>query len=101
WLCNKREGTFTSIDADREACNRAVAALSDRADVYFGDSITLFRHEDLYQALAYCDLLYLDSMDYSAGSEINSIMHQVGELGAAWPLLPSGCLIASDDCFWE
>jgi len=28
-------------------------------------------------------------------------MHQVGELGAIWNRLPSGCLVASDDCITE
>lgn len=47
-----------------------------------------------------CALLYLDSMDlYGAPHEMaQSALHHAGELAACYSRLPSGCLIAVDDC---
>jgi len=42
------------------------------------------------------DLLYLDSYDLVEG--IESPTHHLAELTAVYPRLPSGCLIAVDDC---
>ena len=42
------------------------------------------------------DLLYLDSYDLT--DDYRAALHQIGELAAIYERLPSGCLIAVDDC---
>jgi hypothetical protein len=45
------------------------------------------------------DFLYLDSYDLTDG--IESPTHHLAELTSVYPRLPSGCLIAVDDCLNE
>lgn len=45
------------------------------------------------------DLLYLDSYDLTDG--IESPLHHLAELASIYAALPSGCLIAIDDCIDE
>jgi len=45
------------------------------------------------------DFLYLDSYDLT--ETIDSPTHHLAELASVYPRLPSGCLIAVDDCVSE
>lgn len=60
-----------------------------------GDSINYLYYE---LAVSRCNLLYLDSYDYLPGYEALSELHHAGELAVVYERLPSGCLIAIDDC---
>lgn len=62
-----------------------------------GDSITKLAAQTS-KTLSKVGLLYLDSMDFEWGRGEVSAQHHLGELLAVWDSLPSGCLIAVDDC---
>jgi hypothetical protein len=95
FIVKETSGQLTSIDIDREA----VASAQDRfpeANVVESDSITALRN---LSSIGDADLVYLDSMDYSAGNEQASALHHAAELCSVYDNLKSGCLIAIDDCF--
>lgn len=66
-----------------------------RVQITLGDSIDYLINE---KAIERCNLLYLDSYDYLLGKESLSELHHAGELAVCYERLPSGCLIAIDDC---
>ncbi len=84
-----------SVDSDIGAC--AVARRQVRATrVVCDDSIHFLGSIQLFARSA--DLLYLDSFDWSHHRQAESCLHHAGELATVWNELPSGCLIAVDDC---
>lgn len=95
WIVRVKNGTALSVDIDPDACKLA-AKLCPDVQVYIDDSITFLRGE----LPPKIDLLYLDAFNYDQGSgrELSSMMHHAAELASAWDKLPSGCLIAVDDC---
>jgi predicted O-methyltransferase YrrM len=102
WMIRKVGGYLISIDKDIKACKIAESSLGptypkDPIEVVCADSIrylaSIGREHNI-------DLLYLDSFDY-APPYFDSELHHVGELAAIWSRLPSGCLIAVDDCLGD
>jgi hypothetical protein len=93
WIAKKTGGLAISTDIDLDYC-RTAARLCPNVRVNQGDSVAFLRG----YLPAGIDLLYLDAFDYSEGQEISSMMHHAAELAAVWDQLPSGCLIAIDDC---
>jgi hypothetical protein len=95
WLAQQTGGKVSTCDINRSNCNTA-AFLAPDAVVYNMDSITFLRG---YYAAESIDLLYLDSYDLT--DDYRAALHQIGELAAIYERLPSGCLIAVDDCVTE
>lgn len=93
WIARETRGIAVSIDIEPSASDTVRRACPHTRAITM-DSIPALRGF----LPSPIDLLYLDSYDYSPGLAIESIFHQIGELGAAWSKLPEGCLIASDDC---
>lgn len=92
WFMTHVGGAAISIDNDPAACSTA-QRVCPHVRVINQDSVIALRNY-----LPPIDLLFLDSYDYSPGEEINAPLHQIAELGSIWSRLPSGALIASDDC---
>lgn len=92
WMISEHGGSLTSIDLDPKACETAMQ-LAPNASALCGDSLDLLPK---LQTLHAADFLYLDSYDWDGS--MNSPIHHRKELGLAWDVIPSGCLIAVDDC---
>jgi hypothetical protein len=87
-------GDVYSVDIDPAAC--AVAQrLAPLANVTCGDSVGYLTN---FSRAQYIDLLYLDSYDYLPGLDA-AAQHHLRELKSIWDRLPSGCIVAVDDCF--
>jgi hypothetical protein len=67
-----------------------------RAEIVQCDSVVGLRTTDNADKI---DLLYLDSYDLT--DTIDSPLHHLAELASIYAALPSGCLIAIDDCIDE
>lgn len=93
WIVAKTGGTAISTDINFYNCEVA-AKTCPNVRVNCGDSVAFLRG----YLPANINLLYLDAFDYAPGAELSSMMHHAAELAAAWDQLPSGCLIAVDDC---
>lgn len=95
WMIEHLGGTAISLDISPASVKYA-RSTSPRVDVREIDSVvglrTIVRTLEL-------DLLYLDSYDLTDG--IESPTHHLAELTSIYPRLPSGCLIAVDDCVDE
>lgn len=83
-----------SVDINEKHCEIA-RKLCPKVDVMCWDSIYYLAGNS---AVERCNLLYLDSRDYTKGNESFSELHHAGELTVTYERLPSGCLIAIDDC---
>jgi SAM-dependent methyltransferase len=92
WIVERTGGSLISFDINPKAVAyaRSVAPL---AEVRCIDSVQGLRQLENLEQL---DFLYLDSFDLTAG--IESPTHHLAELASVYPRLPSGCLIAVDDC---
>ena len=97
WLIEKLGGECHSIDINPEVSEFAKKH-TKFAKIINKDSILALRNSTLASV---CDLLYLDSYDWSEQSKIESPLHHIGELAATWGRLPSGCIVAVDDCHSE
>jgi len=95
WLARQTGGKVSTCDVNKSNCNTA-AFLAPDAVIYNMDSITFLRG---YYAAESIDLLYLDSYDLT--DDYRAALHHIGELAAIYERLPSGCLIAVDDCVTE
>lgn len=93
-LCQKYDSSFFSVDIDQRAVGFSGQNIL-RGQVVFGDSVHILRHEMV--KAEEIDLLYLDSYDWVEG-KIDSQVHHLAELASVYCRLPSGCLIAVDDC---
>jgi len=95
WLLTQVGGTGLSMDISQESCEAAAGQVFN-IKVACVDSIVglrvLVKPEEL-------DFLYLDSFDLT--ETIDSPTHHLAELASVYPRLPSGCLIAVDDCVSE
>ncbi len=92
WLAQRAGGRVFTCDIDESNCKTA-KRLAPKAAVYHMDSITFLRS---YYDASLIDLLYLDSYDLT--DDHRAALHHIGELAAIYERLPSGCLIAVDDC---
>lgn len=92
WIAEKTGGSVTTIDISEESVNTAIR-LVPNAHVILGDSITSLR---MLSGIDKIDFLYLDSFDVTGDYE--APLHHIGELASVYARLPSGCLIAVDDC---
>lgn len=97
WLAGEIDGAkVLSIDLNPAAVD---VAKEQTKNVKFlvGDSIEKLSGQKA-TVLSKVGLLYLDSLDFEWGRGQVSAQHHLGELLAVWENLPSGCLIAVDDC---
>jgi hypothetical protein len=95
WLLDQAGGTGLAMDISKENC--AVAASQvQHFKVACVDSIVGLRTMVEPDKI---DFLYLDSYDLT--ETIDSPLHHLAELSAVYAALPSGCLIAIDDCVDE
>jgi hypothetical protein len=92
WMAETYGGTVRSFDIDPGHCAYA-KSVAPLVEVYCQDSVTGLRQ---YEKTEEIDFLYLDSMD--CGDGIASPLHHLAELASVYERLPSGCLIAVDDC---
>ena len=95
WLLDQAGGIGLAMDINPENC--AVAASQvQHFKVACVDSVVGLR--TLVEAKN-IDFLYLDSYDLT--ETIDSPLHHLAELASVYAALPSGCLIAIDDCVDE
>jgi hypothetical protein len=95
WVLDKVGGTGLSMDISPENC-AAAAAQVQHFKVACVDSVVGLRTMVKPETL---DFVYLDSYDLT--ETIDSPTHHLAELASIYPRLPSGCLIAVDDCVSE
>lgn len=95
-IIDRIDGIMLSVDLDGQACMLA-KKLCPSVNVYNEDSIEFLRDCGNVES---CDLVFLDSYDYSPPYAVSEL-HHAGELACVWDRLPSGCLIAVDDCHGE
>lgn len=91
-LIQYNRGHFVSIDIDAEATKTA-RGICKGGEFHTCESVS-FLHS--YPEAKEIDILYLDSMDFDGTPQ--SAHHHMKELAAIYDRLPSGCLIAVDDC---
>jgi trans-aconitate methyltransferase len=92
WILERAGGAGVSFDINPKAVAYAQSKVS-KMEVRCVDSVIGLRQ---FQHTELLDLLYLDSFDLTNG--IESPTHHLAELTSVYPRLPSGCLIAVDDC---
>ena len=95
WLLDKVGGTGLSMDISQENC-AAAAAQVQHFKVACVDSVVGLRTMVQPETI---DFLYLDSYDLT--ETIDSPTHHLAELASVYARLPSGCMIAVDDCVTE
>lgn len=95
WILDKVGGTGLSMDINDANC-RAAASQVQHFKVACVDSVVGLRTIVEPETL---DFLYLDSYDLT--ETIDSPTHHLAELTSVYPRLPSGCIIAVDDCVTE
>ncbi len=96
WLIDARKGSLKSLDINEEHLKKAKAFCPNTEpliEFIQGDSIKNLIEIDLSKT----DLLFLDSYDHNPPYGLSEL-HAVGELSVCYERLPSGCLIAVDDC---
>lgn len=92
WICEATKGSVLSFDLNDEHVELA-RKFCPKAHIVSGDSIEgllQYNSTDL-------DLLFLDSYDHNPPYGLSEL-HAIGELAVCYEKLPSGCLIAVDDC---
>lgn len=96
WLLGELHGQAYSVDLNSEAVEIARSQVS-RVKCVCEDSQKFLRS---FLDADQIDLLYLDAYDWgdSRRGNILSELHHIGELAAIYERLPTGCLIAVDDC---
>jgi hypothetical protein len=92
WIIERTGGSAIAFDIDPGAVAYA-KTVAPLVDVQCIDSVQGLRMIPHPEKL---DFLYLDSYDVTPG--IESPTHHLAELASIYPRLPSGCLIAVDDC---
>jgi hypothetical protein len=93
WMAQKTGGSVRSLDINVDHVNSA-SNMCPNSQIIIGDSIESMVKLDL----SYVNLLFLDSYDHNPPFYGLSELHAIGELAASYEKLPSGCLIAVDDC---
>lgn len=97
WLAGEIDGAkVLSIDMNPAAVELAKEQTKN-VKFLVGDSIEKLSSQKS-TVLSKVGLLYLDSLDFDWGAGHVSAQHHLGELLAVWESIPSGCLIAVDDC---
>jgi hypothetical protein len=99
WIGKKTGGDIFSIDISPDNVNLA-RRIAPRVNYYRNDSVHMLSHPELDVKLRHLDLLYLDSYDHNPPFGLSEL-HHAGELAACYERLPSGCMIAIDDCHGE
>lgn len=92
WIADKTDGVAFSFDISDEHVELA-RKFCPKAHIALMDSIEGLNSYDTTNL----DLLYLDSYDYNPPYGLSEL-HHAGELAVCYERLPSGCLIAIDDC---
>jgi hypothetical protein len=92
WFVQNTGGTCTTVDLSEPHIG-VCKTLCPNVNAVYGESITTLLSLDLSKT----DLLFLDSYDHNPPYGLSEL-HAVGELAASYERLPSGCLIAVDDC---
>lgn len=84
-----------SIDITPTSTENAKAQCSSVCFIC-GDSVATLNglDKDLFEK---CGLLYLDSFDWTAETNLEAAFHHIAELAAVWRLLPDGCMVIVDD----
>jgi cephalosporin hydroxylase len=95
WLLTKQGGEGWAFDIDETATRYAASRVSQMKIAQVDSIIGLRTTVEVGKI----DFLYLDSFDLVEG--IESPTHHLAELTSVYPQLPSGCLIAVDDCVDE
>jgi hypothetical protein len=93
WLVKQHGGYGHSYDISAESVAAARSSVSTM-QVHQQDSVEALAG---FASASTIDLLYLDSYDWTAGSDA-SAQHHRKELEAIYDRLRPGCLIAVDDC---
>ncbi len=93
WLIKQHGGYGHSYDISAESVAAARSSVSTM-QVHQQDSVEALAG---FASASTIDLLYLDSYDWTAGSDA-SAQHHHKELEAIYDRLRPGCLIAVDDC---
>jgi hypothetical protein len=93
WLIKQHGGYGHSYDISAESVAAARSSVSTM-QVHQQDSVEALAG---FASASTIDLLYLDSYDWTAGSDA-SAQHHRKELEAIYDRLRPGCLIAVDDC---
>lgn len=96
WLAWASGGSLISIDVHAHCGEHMRNVCTAASQFHCGDSVDWLRHPT--HPLSKTDLLYLDSFDYVNTDPGRASLHAAAELAACWDALPSGCLIAIDDC---
>lgn len=95
WLCINYGARCISFD-NKELHITIAKKACENVEIRQDDSI-LGLAQIPYEQANQCALLYLDSYDYLEPHALSE-MHHLGELAAVYEKLPSGCMIAVDDC---
>jgi cephalosporin hydroxylase len=95
WLLDNLGGTGLSMDINEANCHAAAAQVK-HVKIACVDSVVGLRVIVQPETI---DFLYLDSYDLT--ETIDSPTHHLAELTSVYPRLPSGCIIAVDDCVTE
>lgn len=96
WLADRLPISVTSIDICETGVNIAKSQVKNIKFIV-GDSIEALASYPP-ENLSRVGLLYLDSYDWSPETNMESAFHHMAELATVWAHLPSGCMIAVDDC---
>lgn len=83
-----------SVDINAENCALSSSAFRNVEVVHFDSVSWLEKFEEKEKI----KLIYLDSFDWSPALNAESAFHHFSELASVWASLPSGCIIAVDDC---
>ena len=98
WLAQRLGGCVISIDHDGDAVEQSGLKQRTKRTYYVtGRALSVVADASILGAP---DLFYLD-LDWTPQTNMASQLEHVGALAAAWPMLPAGCLVALDDCYWH
>jgi hypothetical protein len=95
WLITRAGGRSVTYEINHKNILEGRKMVS-KAEIVQCDSVVGLRNNENPDKI---DLLYLDSYDLTDG--IESPLHHLAELTSIYAALPSGCLIAIDDCIDE
>lgn len=95
WLITRAGGRSITYEINHKNILEGRKMVS-KAEIVQCDSVVGLRNTENQDTI---DLLYLDSYDLT--ETIDSPLHHLAELASIYAALPSGCLIAIDDCVDE
>jgi hypothetical protein len=95
WLITRTGGRSVTYEINHKNILEGRKMVS-KAEIVQCDSVVGLRNTENPDTI---DLLYLDSYDLT--ETIDSPLHHLAELASIYAQLPSGCLIAIDDCVDE